>query len=190
MGFRDFLSRLNPFRAAKPAAPTGFAAYVDEQRAKSIPAPQPEAVAAAFATDEVDSFVHFGTFLKVQSSNVAGATYDPEASKLTIEFLDKGAGPAFYEYEDVSIREAEAFARAASKGKFVWDALRLRGTIFGHRKPYQFLSGASTYQPAWMRRPSTRKLHGQVGPEGERNVNTLKSLMPRGWQRAAKKFGP
>lgn len=52
-------------------------------------------------------------------------------------------GPT-YAYYDVP---AEVFARmkaAASKGKFVWDALRVRGTIYGHRYRYSLVTGSPT----------------------------------------------
>lgn len=51
---------------------------------------------------------------------------------------------ATYAYYDVP---AEVFARmkaAASKGKFVWDALRVRGTIYGHRYRYSLVTGSPT----------------------------------------------
>lgn len=182
MSFRDWLSKMNPFKKAPPEG--SFAEIVRPSLTSNLPASQPNTVAETFATDDVDAFLHFGKWLPVQSSNVAEIRYDPDESELQIRFLNGG----YYQYQDVSVREAESLARSSSKGKWVWDFLRVRGTIFGHRKPYQFISAPSSYQPQWMRRAGTRALHGQIGPEGERSLTTMKSLMPKGWQRIAKKF--
>lgn len=135
-------------------------------------------MARSFAESEVDAFLHFGQWMPVESSNVAEIHYDGDLSELQIKYKNGG----IYTYQDVSIREAESFAKAMSKGKWVWDRLRVRGkgNFWAYRKPYQFLSGLSNYQPQWMRKQSVRLLHGRVGPEGLKNPRWAKVLMPRG----------
>ena len=183
MGLLSFVKSLNPFRAIPqpkifaperpPAQPKDeqslFNALVRQQleaaRRRSIEA-QEELRKPDVPRDDVDAFLHFGQWLPVKSSNVAAIQYDGERSRLQIEFLDKGKGPGFYGYDDVSIREAEFLARSGSKGGWVWDNLRVRGTVFGWKKPYQFLS-MSSYQPNWMRSPATRKKHGDIAFSGE-----------------------
>ncbi len=196
MSFLSFLSGLSPF---KPRSLTGNTpsllqrpAWAPKRQPGPISEPEnrpgspltanlpeitQEQEAAVFARDAVDAYLHFGQWLSVQSSNVDALQYHPEESKLIIRFKDKGSGPGFYSYDNVSIREAEDIARSASKGGWVWDRLRIRGTVFGFKKSYQFLSGASSYQPKWMRSPQARAAHGQVGPEGERSAKQKSFLL-------------
>lgn len=69
------------------------------------------------SADEVEGFVYDGELLFVQSSWVASAQYHHADRKLMVEFLNGGAGY----YSDVSEEEATEFAKAYSKGKFLWD---------------------------------------------------------------------
>lgn len=83
--------------------------------------------------DEVEDFLRHGTIFFVNSSNVVSAQYFPDPEfKMLIEFYDGSA----YLYSNVSEYEALSFAQAPSKGIWVWDHLRIRGTVTGHRKPY------------------------------------------------------
>lgn len=185
MGFLSFVKSMNPFRAIpqpKILAPERprtepreeqslFNALVRQQleaaRRRNIEL-EDELRAPEVPRDEIDAYLHFGQWLPVKSTNVAAIQYDGERSRLQIEFLDKGKGPGFYGYDDVSIREAEFLARSGSKGGWVWDNLRVRGkgNVFAWKKPYQFLS-MSTYQPNWMRSPATRKVHGEIAFSGQ-----------------------
>ena len=140
--------------------------------------------------DAMDAFLYFGTWLPVQSSNVEQIHYDPSDSTLKIKFLNGG----YYQYDDVSIREAESFANASSKGKWVWDELRKRGTVFGfnRRHPYTFLSGPTGvglggYTPQWYRSSGTRSLHGKIPDSGAPNESVMKRLMPKTFKRMGKK---
>lgn len=54
-------------------------------------------------------------------------------------------GP-LYAYYDVPVRVFERMKMAHSKGKFVWDNLRVRGTIYGHQYRYALMQGAVTIQ--------------------------------------------
>lgn len=54
-------------------------------------------------------------------------------------------GP-MYSYLDVPARVYQRMRLASSKGKFVWDELRIRGTIYGHKYRYQLVQGQVTTQ--------------------------------------------
>lgn len=54
-------------------------------------------------------------------------------------------GP-MYAYLDVPARVYRQMQLANSKGKFVWDKLRVRGTIHGHQYRYQLVQGQVTTQ--------------------------------------------
>lgn len=90
-----------------------------------------------------------GEMIPVTSSNVhsIGFTIDPEVPEigtLKVRFLQEHkrgektkVGGAQYEYYNVATELFEKFRRASSKGKFVWDTLRIRGTVSGHRYDYR-----------------------------------------------------
>lgn len=81
------------------------------------------------SADEVDAFVYKGKFLAVQSSNVAGASYERDGRQMVVSFLNGSA----YRYFDVSEDEAVQFVQAFSKGKAVWDLFRGRSPGAGKR---------------------------------------------------------
>ena len=79
-----------------------------------------------------EAFVYEGELLPVHSSNVAAAQYHLADSKMMVEFLDNSA----YLYSNVTLDEAIQFATAQSKGSWVWDVLRVRGSKTDHKKPF------------------------------------------------------
>lgn len=80
---------------------------------------------------------------------------------------DKG-GVSAYAYQNVSIDEALSLHAAGSKGTWVWDNLRIRGTVFGYLKPYFFLDGISTAPRQWHDAgQESRTRHGHIPPSGE-----------------------
>lgn len=192
--FAGFLARLSPFKA-KPFPGQPFPPK-PEPEAKPSPTASPERQPAptfnepfgleaqVFGTDDVDRFVHFGSwFDNFTSSNVARMRYDQEQSQLTVEYKNGNQ----YSYQNVSIREAESFARGASKGKWVWDHLRVRGkgNFWAFRKPYQLI-GVGGREPQWMRSAKARKIHGLIGPEGLKRRKILgfdipNFLAPKWW---------
>lgn len=97
-----------------------------------------------------------GTMERVQSSNVHSIGYEitgPGIGTLFVRFLDNqngkrvGEGP-LYGYRGVPISVWRAFQSANSKGTFVWDHLRVRGTVHGHQYPYWLSdTGESDYIP-------------------------------------------
>lgn len=56
-----------------------------------------------------------------------------------------GRGP-LYAYFDVPARVFDRMQRAASKGKFVWDELRVRGSVYGHKYRYSLVQGQVSTQ--------------------------------------------
>ena len=83
-------------------------------------------------SDEVYGFVWEGDLLPVHSSNVAAAQYFPEDRKMMVEYL----GGSAYLYSSISVDEAIDFAKAQSKGGWIWSVLRVRGSKTRHRKPF------------------------------------------------------
>ncbi len=84
--------------------------------------------------------------IPVTSSNVHSIGFewsdtDPRNGNLLVRFLGgdskhrSGPGP-LYKYKDVPRSVFDAFKRASSKGGFVWDELRVRGTVSGHQYSY------------------------------------------------------
>lgn len=95
-----------------------------------------------------------GEMIPVSSSNVHSIGYTwnqkrPTAGTLKVRFLDTrdgkrtGSGPLYY-YYDCHPQLFIAFQRAASKGKWVWDNLRVRGTVSGHQKRYALAAISKT----------------------------------------------
>ena len=101
-----------------------------------------------------------GEMVPVTSSNVHSIGYDfnredPVKGTLKVRFLQrdqkggsrsKVPGP-LYQYFDVHPFIFMAMRDAASKGKFVWDKLRIRGTVSGHRYNYRLAGVAQGYVP-------------------------------------------
>lgn len=101
-----------------------------------------------------------GEMVPVTSSNVHSIGYDfnrdaPTKGTLKVRFLQsdrksgskaKVPGP-LYQYFDVHPFIFMAMRDAASKGKFVWDKLRIRGTVSGHRYNYRLAGIAQGYVP-------------------------------------------
>lgn len=114
---------------------------------------------------DIDLYLH-GEWLPVESSNVRAIRYIPRDRALEIEYRNGG----FYAYHDIAAVEAEDFALAPSKGKWVWDVLRLRPTTYGYQKPYVYLSGPSTYVPKWFETEEGRAWHGRIPPSGKTDV--------------------
>lgn len=97
-----------------------------------------------------------GEMIDVSSSNVHSIGFEfnpqqPMKGTLKVRFLQKrgnrtGPGP-LYHYDGVHPDTFDAFRNAASKGKFVWDRLRIRGTVSGHRFRYRLVGIANGYVP-------------------------------------------
>lgn len=81
---------------------------------------------------EVRAFVYEEAPLTVHSTNVRLAQYFPQDQKMMVEFHSGHA----YLYNGVTIDEAIGFANAQSKGGFLWDTFRVRGSRTRHKKSY------------------------------------------------------
>lgn len=100
-----------------------------------------------------------GEMIPVKSSNVHSIGFiwnddRPAEGTLKVRFLDSSGGKkssrggATYHYYDVHPRVFIEFQKASSKGKFVWDKLRVRGTVSGHQYRYELARlSSSGYVP-------------------------------------------
>lgn len=107
--------------------------------------------------------------IRVESSNVYAIGFrwneqQPTKGTLLVRFWEKDSsgkktGPgSTYAYYDVHPQVFEAFRLAASKGKFVWDRLRIRGTVTGHQFSYRLVGlGRSGYVPRQATRYGNRE---------------------------------
>lgn len=69
-------------------------------------------------------------------SKPGGMAYDDDSQQLFIRYPDG----ALYVYDQVSSFEATALLHADHKGGWVWDNLRIRGSLSGAQKPYALIS--------------------------------------------------
>lgn len=83
-------------------------------------------------SDVVEAFIYEQEPLFVHSSNVGMVQFFEPDNKLLVEFLGGGT----YIYSNISVQEAIQFAQAQSKGGWIWDNLRIRGSKKGHKKPF------------------------------------------------------
>jgi hypothetical protein len=99
-----------------------------------------------------------GDFVEVESSNVHSVAYDYRDATLFVRFHAKrwdkelqdyipvGPGP-IYAYSHVPAEMFLDLMRANSPGRWVWDHLRIRGTVSGHRFDYRLVAIAGGYVP-------------------------------------------
>lgn len=101
--------------------------------------------------------IYRGKMQEVDSSNVHSIGFlwndrEPANGRLLVRFWHKESGKqktpgATYVYERVHPNVFELFRDAASKGKWVWDRLRIRGTVSGHQYDYRLFSISNNYVP-------------------------------------------
>jgi len=102
----------------------------------------------------VDDPLVTGEFISVDSSNVHSIAYDVENALLYVRYLAP-AGPdeertqpgSLYQYRNISPLQFQQFQRASSKGRWVWDNLRIRGTVSGHRTSWALVGIMNGYVP-------------------------------------------
>jgi len=98
------------------------------------------------------------TMIPVDSSNVHSIGFEfnfkkPHRSKLLVRFLGTQPGGertgkgSLYEYFDIHPDKFVAFRRAASKGEWVWDELRVRGSRVAHQVRYNLRAIVGKYLP-------------------------------------------
>lgn len=91
-----------------------------------------------------------------ESSNVHSFAYDIDAHRLYVRFKDRPPqgskqrpnkpGP-IYAYYNVPLDLFMSMFNAGSKGTWVWDHLRIRGTLSGHKYDYSLVGVAGGYVP-------------------------------------------
>jgi|SRR5579859_2523292 len=142
-----------------------------------------ERVAVMPEENELDQFLYYDKVIYApHSSNVDNYRYirwDPSGflGMLRIQYKDG----SMYEYQPVSLEEAHSLYAAASKGKWVWDHLRIRGTIYGYKVPYTmvFFAGRGAVVGMNKRRPPGGRSTGQYvtpGHEGREGFEWQKHL--------------
>lgn len=103
-------------------------------------------------------------YVPCQSSNVHSFSYDYDRMRLHVRFHPSGkegrGKGSLYAYEGVPPRKFLALLNAPSKGVWVWDNLRIRGTVSGHQHDYRLEAVTGGYVP----RKAT------LGPDGEKYV--------------------
>ena len=90
-------------------------------------------------------FLQSGTWLHVASSNVEALRYlwDQETLEVQCKGHDPNGEGYYYIYYQITPTEANDFVMTSSPGRWVWDNLRIRGTVTGHQKPYVRVLGFS-----------------------------------------------
>jgi len=96
----------------------------------------PENVAKwrSLTKEEAEGFLN-GEILFVHSSNVAAMQWHEETSQLMVEFLNGSA----YLYDNCDERIAVEALNSFSKGNFIWNEMRVRGSKTAHKRPYRRL---------------------------------------------------
>jgi hypothetical protein len=99
-----------------------------------------------------------GKWIRVSSSNVRAISFNfnfkfPHKSTLYVQFLGTdaagnrvGHGP-MYEYFDIPPDKFDSFHKTASKGGWIWDELRVRGSAVQHRVKYSIKGTVGGYVP-------------------------------------------
>ena len=100
----------------------------------------------AIGEEEAQDFLAGGNPIFVHSTNVVMIQWFPEIGKCMVEYKGGGA----YLYSNVTESEMRSFLQAQSKGGFIWDHFRVRGSRTAHRKPYVRIS--SSWKPGTVRR--------------------------------------
>lgn len=124
------------------------------------------------------------------SSNVHSFGYDIESNYLYVRYLGyvrgaKGpdgrpfrAGPgSLYRYRDVTPEEFLTLLAANSKGEWVWENLRVRGTWSGHQKDYELVGVIGNYVP----RKATVRIDDRTGRLQEWFVQRRVRAIGGGW---------
>lgn len=114
----------------------------------------------------MDPYLRFlgGELQYVTSSNVDWIQYDRNKHLLYIGYKNG----ASYVYYDVDPVESSSLYNAGSKGRWVWDELRVRGTVFGYKKNYAFLEYTlGGYQPRYMDNSGWQAEHAAIPPNGD-----------------------
>lgn len=122
----------------------------------TTPPQEQEIVAEYLSKDE--QWAYSGEwFSGFKSSNVKSFAYDYKRNALAVEYQ----GQLFWEYSPVSLTKALSLYHAPSKGTWIWDNIKVRGTIHQHRVGAVLLSGPSEKLPRWFDTPEGRIEHAK-----------------------------
>jgi hypothetical protein len=103
-----------------------------------------------------------GDYVQCQSSNVHSFAYQYDKSRLMVRYhpsAETGRGKGtLYAYENVPARKFLAMLDSPSKGAWLWDNVRIRGTVSGHQHDYTLVAVAGGYVP----RKATYTLQGEA----------------------------
>lgn len=157
------------------------------QPRRDLPLPMADGPAQRFG---VDHPIVTGEMVDATSSNVHSFGYDIESAYLYVRFLGyvRGArdsaghalrsGPgSLYRYRDVTPEEFLSLYAANSKGNWVWDHLRIRGTWSGHQKDYELVGVMGGYVP----RKATVRIDPKTGRLQEWFVQRRVRAIGGGW---------
>ena len=98
---------------------------------------------------DMQSFLFGETYSRFSSSNVQAIAYDITRNVLHVQYQNG----RWYAYGNFSKQEAQTAWAAPSKGVYLWDAVRIRGTKHGHKKPVTKDSPPPSYLPLDRRYP-------------------------------------
>ena len=142
----------------------------------------------------VDHPIVTGEMVTARSSNVHSFGYDIESAYLYIRFLGylrgqrmvdgspmRGGPGSLYRYRDVTPEEFLSILAANSKGEWIWDNLRVRGTHSGHQKDYELVGVQSGYVP----RKASVRLDPSTGRLQEVFLSRRVRAMGGGWLTSA-----
>lgn len=123
----------------------------------------------------IEQFLH-GVPIEVESEHVRWIKYTVDKTSsfhgqdngvLFICFHGGQDLEAVYQYDRIDEPLAvKIFNDGSHVGTRVWDHLRVRGTIFGYKKPYSLLSGLGNYTPKYEEKPIWREEHGSIPASG------------------------
>ncbi len=103
---------------------------------------QPPPLPKGFGVPNAD-WLYSGSWLHTFSSNVEACRYLWEDEVLEIQYRgeDNSGEGYWYIYYDIPPELASGLSTTSSPGRWVWDHLRVRGTRYGHQKPYVRMRG-------------------------------------------------
>lgn len=122
-----------------------------QRRGKQYEVPMSEGRGRRFPADHP---IVTGEMVEAQSSNVHSFGYDQRDASLFVRFLggsrmERGGPGSLYRYANVTPEEFLSLyaTRGGGAGDWVWDHLRVRGTVSGHRKDYELVGITGNYVP-------------------------------------------
>lgn len=146
----DGLPSSSPSGRVEPAQPSnraesggGFVEVGEDGQRYKLPANHP-AVTGDFINTPTSSNVHsFGFDLDTHTLYVRF-----KAQRRDVKEQGRGNQPgALYSYAHVPLELFLRMMNAGSKGTFIWDNIRIRGTLSGHRFDYALVGVANGYVP-------------------------------------------